>query len=621
MASPAGSGSSHVTPYALIIGFTKTEVYRVPSKGFRARMITLAVLNVILIIGSLVYLAIAHRERQRNTRRGSDASCQQKRQRAFWLFRRVRFKGAHTLQFQGRIGNLTRCATQVDRSSGKLIIPNHRILGAVFGIAVAVTWIGLTLDSINVFINQGSMRDSFGWRAFLLMPMFGHGWITVWTSLTTFLMTTDRHSTFTVSSTLVNLFFVAVFVGGLSMAIICSCVNFSKGLKFWSAYVSFMATLERNDAAYPNLPADAYNLTLQQGAQVRAAGVGYFRSGAFTFGPCIILPLAIIVVNMAGLFLCRVLQRQIDYNKEQLMSAMTNGHQLTTSLMQEVGIPRPPSTEALKRSSLSKGLNFFESAGSIDEHNGKRLSASQVRRVSTDDTRNHCKDRARTIIVLTRARWELLLFSINAAAISAFIVGILIYLTIICHNLTIVTGTFSRFESAVYMSGWFYTTLSLVALTLLFFQAFQYKERTPTSFPTLGASAGSGTSFNSVGAAVPAPHVMSGTCAKSIVRPSHSRSCSFALPPPTLDRRDSEGSGVTGRWSSATQLFGRFANPRARRNSSIDSANMKTALEVNMMAVDRVVKEVMGKEEVGPTTSNAEQAMQEKLAPGGASQP
>ncbi|SCZ99367.1 BZ3500_MvSof-1268-A1-R1_Chr3-1g05973 [Microbotryum saponariae] len=602
MASPAGNGSSKVTPYDVIIGFTNTEVYRIPSKGFKARMITLAVLNVVFIFGSLAYLGITHRERQRNTRQGSDASYQPKSQRAFWLFRRV------------------------DRSSGKLIIPNHRILGAAFVIAVAVTWIGLALDSIKVFIERGAMRDSFGWRAFLLMPMFGHGWITVWTSLTTFLMTTDRHSTFTVSSTLVNIFFVGVFVGGLGMAIICSCVNFSKGLKFWSAYLAFKARLENNDAAYPNLPADAYNLTLQQATEVRAAGVRYFRSGAYTFGPCIILPLAIIVVvcllppspgsfcscgadqlnaftskNVAALFLCRVLQKQIDYNKEQLISAITTEHQLTTSLMQEAGIPRRSSTAVLKRLSLSKGLSLFESTASIEDFNGKRLSASQIRRMSKLDARSHCKDRARTIIVLTRARWELLLFSINAAVISMFIIGILSYLTIICHDLTIVTGTFSRFESAVYVSGWFYTTLSLVTLVLLLFQAFQY-------------------SFNSVGGAIPAAQAMSEAGVEPIVRPSHSRSCSFVLPPPPLDRRGSGGSDVTGRRGNVTHLFGRIANPWARRNSSFDSTNTKPALGVNMV-VERAVREEMAEEEVSATTSStAEQATKEKNAPVSASQ-
>ncbi|KDE07545.1 hypothetical protein MVLG_02216 [Microbotryum lychnidis-dioicae p1A1 Lamole] len=596
MASPAGNRSSKATPYDLMISFINTEVYRIPSKGFKARMITLAVLNVVLIIGILAYLGITYRERQRNTRRVSDASYQPKSQRAFWLFRRV------------------------DRSSGKLIIPNHRILGAAFGIAVAVTWIGLALNSIKVFVERGAMRDSFGWRAFLLMPMFGHGWITVWTSLTTFLMMTDRHSTFTVSSTLVNIFFIGVFLGGLGVAIICSCVNFSKGLKFWSAYLAFKARLENNDAAYPALPADAYNLTLQQAAEVQAAGVRYFRSGAYTFGPCIILALAIIVVNMAGLFLCRVLQKQIDYNKEQLISAITTEHQLTSSLVQETGMPRRPSTAVLKRLSLSKGLSPFESTASIEDFNGKRLSASQVRRMSKLDARSHCKDRARTIIVLTRARWELLLFSINAAVISMFIIGILTYLTIICHNLTIVTGTFSRFESAVYMSGWFYTTLSLLTLVFLLFQAFQYRERARTSVRTLGGDLGGGTSSNSVGGAIPAAQAMSETGAEPIVRPSHSRSCSFALPPPPLDRRGRGESDVTGRRGDVTHLFGRFANAWARRNASIDSTNTKPALGVNMV-VERAVTEEMAEEEMSATTSSTEeQVTQEKPAPTSASQ-
>ncbi|KDE07544.1 hypothetical protein MVLG_02215 [Microbotryum lychnidis-dioicae p1A1 Lamole] len=291
-------------PYTAMIESLHAQVYRTPSPGFEARMIVLSVINVLLALSSLVYLVLTQYERTKavTLNAGGEESYRMK-QRTFWVFRRKRLIG---------------CPTK----------PRSRTVGIFFLLMVGISSIGLCIGSVRVWIYQHSMKSSFAWRAFSMTPMFEHGWILVWANLTTFLMTTDQALSVTVPSWLVNAFFISVFIAGGTMGITANAYYTHKGAQFWNAYVALITQLKSNEAAYPDLPSVASGSAVEQVAAVQAAYIAYWKSGAYTYGPCVIMAVAILIVNAAGLSLCRVMQRQIDFNKDQLLAAISPGSRI-----------------------------------------------------------------------------------------------------------------------------------------------------------------------------------------------------------------------------------------------------------------------------------------------------
>ncbi|SGY48988.1 BQ5605_C001g00723 [Microbotryum silenes-dioicae] len=431
-------------PYTAMIESLHAQVYRTPSPGFEARMIVLSVINVLL-----VYLVLTQYERTKavTLNAGGEESYRMK-QRTFWVFRRV------------------------DRLSDKtpLVIPNHRTVGISFLLMVGISSIGLCIDSVRVWIYQHSMKSSFAWRAFSMTPMFEHGWILVWANLTTFLMTTDQALSVTVPSWLVNAFFILVFIAGGTMGITANAYYTHKDAQFWNAYVALITQLKSNEAAYPDLPSVASGSAVEQVAAVQAAYIAYWKSGAYTYGPCVIMAVAILIVNAAGLSLCRVMQRQIDFNKDQLLAAISPGSRIEGPANLE---PHVDAAESRPRN-LDKMIRWIDMA--TFNPSKSSLKASDLRKMCMGRANIYQREKARTIIVLARARLELMLFSMCAASLSFGVVGTLMYLAIVSNTLAIVNGPWGIFESSVYFGTWSYPSLLLLVLSILIYQAYRYRQ-------------------------------------------------------------------------------------------------------------------------------------------------
>ncbi|SCZ99370.1 BZ3500_MvSof-1268-A1-R1_Chr3-1g05974 [Microbotryum saponariae] len=434
-------------PYTAMIESLHAQVYRTPSPGFEARMIVLSVINVLL-----VYLVLTQYERTKAVNAGGEESYRMK-QRTFWVFRR---------------------AQKVDRLSDKtpLVIPNHRTVGIFFLLMVGISSIGLCIDSVRVWIYQHSMKSSFAWRAFSMTPMFEHGWILVWANLTTFLMTTDQALSVTVPSWLVNAFFISVFIAGGTMGITANAYYTHKGAQFWNAYVALITQLKSNEAAYPDLPSVASGSAVEQVAAVQAAYIAYWKSGAYTYGPCVIMAVAILIVNVAGLSLCRVMQRQIDFNKDQLLAAISPGSRIEGPAQIALE-PHVDAAESPPRN-LDKMTRWIDMA--TFNPSKSSLKASDLRKMCMGRANTHQREKARTIIVLARAGLELMLFSMCAASLSFGVVGTLMYLAIVSNTLAIVNGPWGIFESSVYFGTWSYPSLLLLVLSILIYQAYRYRQ-------------------------------------------------------------------------------------------------------------------------------------------------
>ncbi|SCV71095.1 BQ2448_2683 [Microbotryum intermedium] len=568
------------------------QVYRTPSPGFEARMIVLTVVNVLLIISSFVYVVLTQYERTKAVNAGD--GLYRMKQRTFWVFRRV------------------------DRLSDKvrLVIPNHRTVGIFFLVMVGISSIGLCIDSIRVWIHQHSMRSSFAWRAFSMTPMFEHGWILVWANLTTFLMTTDQELSVTVPSWLVNAFFISVFIVGGAMGITANAYYANKGKQFWTAYVALIAQLESNATAYPNLPSTAYDSAVQHITAVQAAYIAYWKSGAYTYGPCVIMAVAILVAvcrslsrhlyegfgpwpridpcprclsrqNVAGLSLCRVMQRQIDFNKDQLLASISPGSRidrsLNTAAYADAAMDPHADAEETRPRILDKMMRWVDMAAFNSSKS--TLKASDIRKMSIGRANTHQREKALIIITLARARLELMLFSMCAGSLSFGVVGTLMYLAIVSNTLAIVNGPWGIFESSVYFGTWSYPPLLLLALSIFIYQAYWYRQPRGAVLTRAAAGQISTAGVISTGSGrggretddrhsffLTATHISATTASQSACGRDH------------RPRTDSAGPRRNG-----------SVIPRPLRNlwlkpKAPTSSNKPRVLEVNLV-VDRVVKE------------------------------
>ncbi|SCZ99371.1 BZ3500_MvSof-1268-A1-R1_Chr3-1g05975 [Microbotryum saponariae] len=316
-------------------------VYRTPSPGFRTRMIVMVAINVLwvrdctrhsryrhlflsfshtqlndfsltqlndgpcrLIISSFVYLGVSQYERRAKAR--SAAGPYRTKERAFWLFRRV------------------------DRPSGKVLIPNQRTVGVFFIILAGVCSMGFGLDAIEMYVYHRSMSHilscQFGPHVVSCIPSSpkipqpdvgvphafdpdyaaSMGGFSSGPTLPTFLLTTDKYSGINVSSRLFNFFVISVD-------------------QFWESYTQLMTLLKSDAAAYPNVPALNYDLAQLQLARTQCLYNEFWKAGTYTWGPNIMSALAMLVVNFFGLFLCRTMNRQVEFQKFQLFSSVAIG--------------------------------------------------------------------------------------------------------------------------------------------------------------------------------------------------------------------------------------------------------------------------------------------------------
>ncbi|SCZ99373.1 BZ3500_MvSof-1268-A1-R1_Chr3-1g05976 [Microbotryum saponariae] len=98
--------------------------------------------------------------------------------------------------------------------------------------------------------------------------------------------------------------------------------------------------------------------------------------------------------------------------------------------------------------------------------------------------RSHYKDKARMIVILSRAPIELLLFSLAAGFIAIVVVATLMHLVVTSNTLTIAYGPWWIFGSAAFIGPWSYPALLLLILNALTYQSF--REIGPTRCKWLG---------------------------------------------------------------------------------------------------------------------------------------
>ncbi|KDE07542.1 hypothetical protein MVLG_02213 [Microbotryum lychnidis-dioicae p1A1 Lamole] len=517
-------------------------------------MIVMVAINVLLIISSFVYLGMSQYERRAKAR--SAAGPYRTKERVFWLFRRV------------------------ERPSGKVLIPNHRTVGVFFIILAGICSMGFGLDAIETYVYHRSMSHILGWISFSLAPMFEHGWILVWSNFTTFLLTTDKYSGIKVSSRLVNVFFISVFVIGSVLGIVAGSVHTYKGSKFWESYTQLMTLLKSDAAAYLNVPALNYELAQLHLERTHCLYNEFWKAGTYTWGPNIMSALAVLVVNFFGLFLCRTLNRQVEFQKAQLFSSVAIG---SVRGVMEATSGNINSKSTASRATWRERLSslFGGNTRSRDGGRSSKVSFSEIRRMSKAPGRSHYKDKARTIVLLSRARTELLLFSLAAGFIAIVVVATLMHLTVTSSTLTIAYGPWWIFESAAFVGPWSYPALLLLIFNALTYQAF--REIGPTRCKWLGFVNGNDASANTVETVIAAPTTR--------------ESDEWTVEPDLNQEEKQEPAVAAGNFIRTRRklgaTFARIFGAGKNLEPKLDRSNgpcQPRVLEINL-AIDRVIKE------------------------------
>ncbi|SCZ92342.1 BZ3500_MvSof-1268-A1-R1_Chr5-2g07795 [Microbotryum saponariae] len=369
--------------------------------GFKIRAIVLLALNGGVIILSVAYLAVLEVQRRRVTPSPPQ-----------WLY-----------QFVGQ-------------PPGDLLVMNARIISATLGIISSTCWIFIILDALNQYIEHRNPTIGGHFvRAFVMCPMFVHGWVASWFIYTTYILTNKSKSNHTsplskISSATVNLFFaglgLSAFLGCIAIGVWqIECVS-----DFWSRFRSLTNLLSQLATAYPNgiSPTDSTRAVSASAAFSSASDKLIHMIKWYFILLCIPASL-VYVFSLTGLGLARHLGAHIELSKKGLMR----------SLEQEPTGEEPTAAEPAETGSayhdpirvFSPTNTTFKSASSPPPHSTfilpKNLSLdAQGLRFVAQSSSLHRK-RAETLVLVSKARSELIVLSSFISANAVALVGMLIY--------------------------------------------------------------------------------------------------------------------------------------------------------------------------------------------------
>ncbi|SCV72431.1 BQ2448_3968 [Microbotryum intermedium] len=457
--------------------------------GFKIRAMVLLGLNGGVIILSLAYLVVLEAQRRR-------ASPPQ----ALWLYQFAR------------------------RPSGDLLIMNARVISATLAIASSTMWIPIILDVFNQYIkHRNPGRGGLFVRAFVTCPIFVHGWVASWSLYTTYIVTTDSKSNRPtrlsgVSPGAVNVFFVGLGLSTLLGCLAIGCWQMECVFTFWSRFRSLTKLLGQLASSYPTISSTDEARAVAEDAAFRSASEKLLQMAKLYF---IILcfPTSLVsIVSLTGLGLARHLASRIELSKKGLMrsleleptgkgtaaertEAVLSNHHDSTSLISPTGttpkffpLRQPHSTFILPKDLIldAEGLRLIAKSSSVH------------------------RKQAETIVLVSKARSELVLLSSFISTSATALTGVLIYSAIACATGQTVLGSWIATELTTMGAAWICGISSCCATLGLIRNVWHYRTSSGTTQGWVSTS-GSGKNGNSQAEALPQGMVVDTTT----VHPTH----------------------------------------------------------------------------------------------------
>ncbi|GAA5997641.1 uncharacterized protein JCM10292_000990 [Rhodotorula paludigena] len=410
-------------PFTVYKAALDATVYPTPPDGFKVRLGVLFGLSGLLIVLSVVHWLVMFREWRIN-RRGSP----------LWLFRLA------------------------DRASGRYIVTNGKLVLSLFSIITTAVLIGQLYDVWNTYIEHGSQSGSAGIRTWATLPLFMQGWLMPWAALQASILASEHDNKAILSPRVANGLFAGLG-GFFFLGLIASnVVNTIAGERVWSQYEKAYGLLSRFEAEWTPTTNVVVPL-LQVGPELQELNrrADYNQTcQVATISVWLLIPIIVIMVNLASLRLSRLLHRQVKWNIEHLSQ-----HSIGS------GSARKASTSG--RASLSA-----QSAELIKKLRDGRLSVSHLSRsdlMRLASRRGSApeKERVRHIQALQKAEKDLIVTSYVVLTAILAILGICVYfLYVVAANK--VTSSWGIVETSLTATAWIYlVALNLVMLSLLWF--------------------------------------------------------------------------------------------------------------------------------------------------------
>ncbi|KDE08586.1 hypothetical protein MVLG_01050 [Microbotryum lychnidis-dioicae p1A1 Lamole] len=314
---------------------------------------------------------------------------------------------------------------------------NARIISATLGIISSTCWIFIILDALNQYIEHRNPTIGGHFvRAFVMCPMFVHGWVASWFIYTTYILTNKSKSNHTsplsvVSSATVNLFFAGLGLSALLGCIAIGVWQIGCVSNFWSRLHSLTNLLSQLATAYPNgiSPTDSARAVSASAAFSSASDKWLHMIKWYFILLCIPASL-VYVFSLTGLGLARHLGAHIELSKESLMRSLEQdptGEEPTAAEPAETDL----STNHDPIRVFSPTNPTFKCASSPPPHStfilpkNLSLDAEGLRFVAQSSSLH--RKRAETLVLVSKARSELVVLSSFISANAVALIGLLIY--------------------------------------------------------------------------------------------------------------------------------------------------------------------------------------------------
>ncbi|GAA6015921.1 hypothetical protein JCM10207_006807 [Rhodosporidiobolus poonsookiae] len=445
---PAGTN-----PYTVYYEALHATFYNTPSSGFKVRLGVLFGLTALAIVLAVVNWVLLVLEAKRHGR-GSP----------YWLFRLA------------------------SRQSGRYIVTNGKLVLSLLTVITGAVMLGTTVDLWNVFVDQKSQSRSSIIRSFSVLPLLLQGWLMPWASLQASLLASEHNNNTFLRPWVANTLFAGlggvIFLGVVASGV----VNSQAGQAVWNQAFKMLGQLKQWEAEWqPSENSLQPLIRLAPEFQELQKRVNYNRNVQLgCIASWIVIPVIVILVNLASLRLSRLLRKQVQFNIDQFLgpigtetqlsrrSGGSNGHireSVSAPIPEKHGDTLLPVAHSHKRG--SKASEHYEAMRqklrdgrmSISHLSRGELMKVANRRASAPD-----KERIRNIQALQKAEKDLMVTSYVVLVAICAILGLCIYfLYVIASNKLSTLGWASQ-EAVLTSTIWIYDiALDLVLISLIWF--------------------------------------------------------------------------------------------------------------------------------------------------------
>ncbi|GAA5859172.1 hypothetical protein JCM8547_008901 [Rhodosporidiobolus lusitaniae] len=283
-------------PFTVYLAVVHKSFYGEPTSGFKVRLGLLFGMTGMIIIFAIVNWVLILREAKRNGR-GSP----------WWLFRLA------------------------DRQSGRYIVTNGKLALSLMSVITGAVMMGQIVDLWQVFVNHASQSRSSIIRTFAVLPLLLQGWLMPFAALQASLLASDHTSSSLMSARIANFLFAGVgtiiFLGVVASGV----VNSQSSQATWNQAAKIMNSLRTAEANWtPEQNTLPVLLQIQPEFVELTKRISHNQTVQLAcISSWIVIPVLVILVNIASLRLSRLMHRQVQFNIDQFLGPLGTETQLS----------------------------------------------------------------------------------------------------------------------------------------------------------------------------------------------------------------------------------------------------------------------------------------------------